>query len=224
MAMALSPKAINRTDAELMELFGVLYFEPGTVTEVTALEDDLYFYKSYVGPHAIDVEFGDCLFWVSADMNQAHLTRGPAKVESRHLGTVIRGFMPENKSSGIVTKTNLPYVNGCSTKQVFPPERLGDPTLQILDIPPYSSEQAHHIHSTARVVLVLRGSGFSVVGMDQAVVREPLRPGKVVILHKMAPHHFETEGEHLVVLPLHVWSSVPELEKRHPMFNGTFLT
>lgn len=219
-----SPRPIDRTDAELMELFGVQYFEPGVVAEVEAREDDLYYYKSYIGPHGIDVAFGDCVFWVSADMSQAHLVRGPAKVDSLHLGTVIRGFMPENKSSGIVTKTNLPYVNGCSTKQVFPPERLGDPTLQILDIPPYSSEQAHHIHSTARVVLVLRGKGYSIVGMDRAVVREPLYPGKVVILHKMSPHHFETEGEHLVVLPLHVWSSVPELEKRHPMFNGTFPT
>jgi hypothetical protein len=74
------------------------------------------------------------------------------------------------------------------------------------------------------VVLVLSGSGTSVVGMDTENIREPLYPGKVVVLHKMSPHHFETDGERLIVLPLHVWSSVGHMESNHPMYNGTHLT
>ena len=115
--------------------------------------------------------------------------------------------MPENKTSGIYTKAYLPYVNGCSTKQIFPPERVGDPTLQLLDMPPYSSEQAHHIHSTVRIVYVVSGTGKSLVGMDKMTISEDLYPGKVIILQKMCPHHFETDQDRIILLPLHVFSS-----------------
>ena len=119
----------------------------------------------------------------------------PAHVTSHHVVTVIRGYMSEDKSSAIIRKTNLPYVNSCSTKQVFPPERLGDPTLQLLDIPPYSTEQAHHIHSTVRVAYILSGTGRSIVGMGEHYVTEKLYHGKTVIpqkcvhiiLRRMAP-------------------------------------
>lgn len=208
----------------LKKLFGAEYFEPGETATLESPDDDLYHYKAYIGKHTVEVERGDCCYWVSDDMTEAFITRGPATVETTRLATVIRGYKPENKSSSIVTRTNLPYVNGCSTKQVFPPDRIGDPTLQILDIPPYSAEQAHHVHSTARVVIVLRGTGRSIVGMEQKTITEDLYEGKVVILHKFSPHHFETDGEHLLVLPLHVFSSSGPIESNHPMFNGTHLT
>jgi hypothetical protein len=209
---------------ELRRVFGVDYFEPGTTAIAEAREDDLYFYRVFVGPQDVAVERGDCAYFLSADKRTAHLVRGPAKFRSEHVATVIRGYMPETKTSTIVTRTNLPYVNGCSTKQVFAPDRLGDPTLQLLDIPPYSSEQAHHIHSTVRVAHILSGTGRSIVGMQSKFVTEPLYPGKTVILQKMSPHHFETDGEHLIVLPLHVYSSVGPMETNHPMFNGTHMT
>lgn len=208
----------------LKQLFGVDYFDEGTRTIQEARDNDLYYYKVFVGAHSIDIEKGDSCYSLSDDKTTALLCRGPRRIQSRHVATLIRGFMPENKSCEIVTKTNLPYVNGCSSKQVFPPDRHGDPTLQILNIPPHSSEQAHHIHSTVRVAYILSGSGRSVVGMDNKVVVEDLYPGKTVILQKMCPHHFETDGEHLVVLPLHVFSSVGMLEQNHPMFNGTHMT
>jgi len=210
-------------EEDLGALFGVEYFEPGASAVIEARPDDLYYYKTYIGAHDVAVEYGDCIFWISDDNTTVFQQRGPVSIKSRRIATVIRGYMPENKSSEIVTKTSLPYVNGCSTKQVFPPERLGDPTMQILDMPPYSSEQAHHIHSTVRVVYVLKGSGRSVVGMDVKTIKEALYPGKVILLQKMSPHHFETDGESLVVLPLHVWSSVGQLESNHPMFNGTHM-
>lgn len=215
---------IDTNDEYLKSLFGVQYFEPGENTVIEAKEDDLYFFTSYVGKHSISLEKGDCVYFLSKDKKTAYLNRGPKKIESYHIATVIRGYMPENKSCEIVTKTNLPYVNGCSTKQVFAPDRLGDPTLQILDIPPFSSEQAHHIHSTVRVAYVISGTGRSIVGMNDKNVCEDLYPGKVVILDKMCPHHFDTNSEHLIVLPLHIFSSIGALENNHPMFNGTHMT
>jgi mannose-6-phosphate isomerase-like protein (cupin superfamily) len=208
---------------DLKKLFGVQYFEPNDNAVVTASSSDLYFYTTYVGSHEIEVERGDCVYFISDDRRSALLQRGPVKVQSSHVATVIRGYMPEDKTSGIVTKTVLPYVNGCSTKQIFPPDRLGDPTLQMLNMPPHSSEQVHHIHSTVRVVYVLSGSGRSVVGMDGKEVIENLYPGKSLVLEPMCPHHFETDEESLIVIPLHVFSSVGASESNHPMFNGTHL-
>lgn len=213
---------MSASNLRLEESFGVRYLEPEVKALIRAREDDLYDYTVYAGAHAIELERGDCVFWLGDDRDEAHLRRGPATIQSRWLATVIRGYMPENKSSGLQTRTNLPYVNGCSTRQVFPPERLGDPTLQLLDMPPYASEQAHHIHSTVRVVYVLRGSGRCIVGMNDRQVVRPLIPGQIVIFEKMCPHHFETDDEHLIVLPLHVFSSVGALEHSHPMFNGTY--
>ena len=208
---------------ELMQTFGARYFEPGDQKVVFANKDNLYWYACYVGMHDIKVEEGDCLWWINAEKTACHMKRGPYSVKSAHFAVLMRGFMPEEKTTSIVQRTVLPYVNGCSTKQVFPPDRPGDPTLQLLDIPPHSSEQAHHIHSTVRCVYVLRGSGRSVVGMNKATIEEKLVPGKVVILEPMCPHHFETDDDHCVVVPFHVWSTTPGVENIHPMFNGTFM-
>ena len=145
-------------------------------------------------------------------------------MESNEFAVFIRGYAPPEKSASLRSRMTLPYVNGCSTRQIFPPERIGDPTLQLLNIPPYSSEQAHHIHSTVRVVHVLAGRGHSVVGMNDASIRTALAPGMMCILDNMCPHHFETDDSKLLVMPVHVWSTAPGgLECVHPMFNGTFL-
>ena len=75
-----------------------------------------------------------------------------------------------------------------------------------------------------RVVHVLKDRGFSVVGMNDMTIRQELTPGMTVVLEKMCLYHFETEGEALVVMPVHVWSAPPNgIENNHPMFNGTFL-
>lgn len=209
------------TGTPIETLYGARYLPAGTRTVVTASADNLYYYKCFIGAHTIQVEFGDCVFFLGHDRTTAFLRRGPCKVESEHIASIVRGYMPENRSSTVMNRTVLPYVNGCSTKQVFPPDRLGDPTLQLLDMPPFTSEQQHHIHSTARVVYVQAGRGHSIVGMDTAFATTELTPGMVCILEPMCPHHFTTEAERLIVLPLHIFSSVHGLEHQHPMFNGT---
>lgn len=205
----------------LQELYGVKYYESSSSSHIVAPIDSLYYYEIYIGHHDVVIERGDCAYWISEDGLTAHLTRGYAEVHTTQVLTIIRGYMPENKMSEIKNKTCLPYINGCSTKQIFPPDRLGDPTLQMLLMPPNTEEQAHHIHSTVRVVYVQSGSGYSIVGMKNQTIKEKLYKGKVIVLNEMCPHHFKTENESLVVIPLHVWSSVASLEQNHPMFNGT---
>lgn len=201
--------------------WGVNYLDSSEKQIIEAPANDLYYYKVFVGEHNIDIERGDCLYHISIEKDLAHIRRGPCKVSSKYFAVLIRGYMPDERSVRFSHSTRLPYINGCSTKQLFAPVRLGDPTLQMLLMPPHTSEQTHHIHSTTRVVYVLSGSGQSIVGMPNATIQEPLTPGKIIILDGMCPHHFVTKEESLVVLPLHVFSSVGKNEFNHAMFNGT---
>lgn len=223
---ASAPVSKNDTVAlkrDLAELYGVRYFAAGATEIADARSTNSYFYRAFVGAHDIAVEAGDCVYWIGDEAGSAALRRGPAQVHSRYLATVIRGYMPEDKTTSIRQGTTLPYVNGCSTKQLFPPERPGDPTLQLLHMPPYTTEQAHHIHSTARVVYVASGHGTSVVGVGAQTITHPLSPGMVCILEPMCPHHFETQEHALLCIPLHIFSSIGRQELDHPMFNGTHL-
>ncbi len=212
--------------SRLMQLFGVRYFESGVREVVASHPFDAYTYKTYFGSHRIEVEQGDSVWYLDDNGRTAKVSNGPCGVDSAIWATVIRGYrVMGDRAVSLSTNSNLPYVNGCSTWQVFPPDRPGDPTLQHLKIPPYSSEQAHHIHSTVRIVYVLEGHGYSKVGMRGNYVMQELKPGMLVVLEKMVPHHFETpQGEWLSVIPLHVFSALPGgIENNHPMFNGTYL-
>ena len=212
--------AINR---DLAELYGVRFFGPGSQAVVEAKPTNLYHYRAFIGLHDVTVEAGDCVYFLDDDARSAALRQGATRVTSRHLATVIRGYMPEDKWTTIQQGTTLPYVNGCSTKQLFPADRPGDPTLQLLYMPPHTTEQVHHIHSTVRVVYVLSGRCLSVVGLGDHTVTRELSHGMVCILEPMCPHHFETGSEPLLCVPLHVFSSTGRLELDHPMLHGTHL-
>ena len=206
----------------IIENYGVKYFETSAPEIFEASGEQLYHFKTFTGEHEIEVEFGDAVYYFSDDLQTAFVRRGECAIKSKHCATVIRGYMPPDASCSLLGTTVLPYINGCSTKQIFPPIRAGDPTLQYLFMPPHSREQEHHIHSTVRVVLVLRGRGVSVVGLENTVFKRKLKPGIVCIFEPMCPHHFETPfSEPLIVAPLHVFSAIPNLETNHPMFNGT---
>jgi mannose-6-phosphate isomerase-like protein (cupin superfamily) len=204
------------------KIFGAHFIE-NKVSVVESCPDDLYFFRAFVGKQTIRVEQGDGLFTLNEDIKEASFRRGPIDLESLHFSVLVRGYSAPDKRVSLRERTYLPYVNGCSTRQIIPPERPGDPTLQMLYLPPHSSEQAHHIHSTARVVYVLKGSGTCVVGMEKSIRKTALKSGMVCILERMCPHHFETDESELLVLPVHVWSSVGGSEYNHPMYNGTFL-
>lgn len=182
-------------DGNLERLFGVQYLRKGVRAIINSNEYDAYTFSTYFGQHDVRVEQGDSLWWLSDEGTEALVMSGPAKVSSKIWATVIRGYRTARKQIVLSANTTLPYVNGCSTCQLFPPDRIGDPTLQLLKMPPYSSEQAHHIHNTVRIVYVFGGRRYSIVGMSDKNVKKSLIPGMLIVLDINGVHHFETEGE-----------------------------
>jgi uncharacterized RmlC-like cupin family protein len=191
-------------------------------TIIESSEHNLYQYKAYIGNHIVPTDKKSS-YWFIDNNEVISLSGDGSNIDSKILCVEIFGYTPEKRSSSFNRLTDLPYINGCSTKQLINPNRLGDPTWQMLYIPPFTSEQAHHIHSTARIVYVLSGKGTSYIGQNDNYTVIPLNPGDVLILDKMVPHHFSTRDEGLVVLPLHIFSSIDQ-EFNHPMFNGTHKT
>lgn len=181
---------------------------------------ELYQYRVFVGHHLIETSVR-CSYWLIDGNRVISQTGNNQPLESQCMCVEIFGYTPEYRSSTFDRGTDLPYVNGCSTKQLINANRPGDPTFQYLFIPAGTSEQVHHIHATPRVVYVLKGQGVSVVGTPGKSKKYDLTPGDVVVLEKMVPHHFETSDQDLIVLPLHVFSTVGQQEFDHPMYNGT---
>ena len=189
---------------------------------VDSKDHDLYKYRVYIGAH--DIKTVDYNSYWYLDHGQVVSTTGTGEfLSSKQMCVEIFGYTPETRTSTFSRYTDLPYINGCSTKQLIDPVRAGDPTWQMLYIPTSTAEQAHHVHSTTRVVYVEAGHGFSHIGTEGNLKTYDLTPGTVVILDKMIPHHFSTNDSHLVVLPIHVFSSTAD-EHNHPMFQGTFRT
>ena len=182
--------------------------------------DNLYQFEVHVGQQNLKLKHGESAWYYEKRGGgiYANTTRNEQNIFSDMCCTIIKGYTPPNRTVEILT-TNLPYINGCSTESLLPPIRLGDPTIQLLYMPPHSSEQEEHIHSTSRVVTVLEGSGVSISHQGEI----PLNRGDVLILDKMVPHHFITHDKYLLCSPLHVWSSVGQQEQNHPMFNGTHI-
>jgi len=181
---------------------------------------ELYQYRVYIGPHNIDTHTHSSYWYV--DTNQVVSTTGTGStIFSSNMCVQIFGYTPETRTSTFERGTDLPYINGCSTKQLIHPVRAGDPTFQMLYMPPHTAEQAHHIHATSRIVYVVCGAGKSVVGNATKSTVYDLNEGDVILLDKMTPHHFETHDSSLLVLPVHVYSSVSSEEFNHPMFIGT---
>ena len=192
-----------------------IVIKSGRSVVVESTQFDLYQYRAYVGPHQIHTSSKNS-YWVLDNNEVGCFTGTNESINSSKLCVEIFGYTPEKRTSTFSRLTDLPYINGCSTKQLISPNRLGDPTWQLLHMPCFTSEQARHIHSTTRIVYVQSGQGWSHLGPD----RLSLEPGDVIVLDKMIPHHFSTESDSLIVLPLHVFSSTSQ-EFDHPMFNGT---
>jgi quercetin dioxygenase-like cupin family protein len=181
---------------------------------------DLYQYRVFVGYNEIVTDMRASYWYI--DNNTVISTTGTGNsIISYKVCVEIFGYTPETRTSTFDRGTDLPYINGCSTKQLINPVRPGDPTFQMLYMPPYTAEQAHHIHATARIVYVARGTGRSIVGSDTKSTIYDLNEGDVILLDKMVPHHFETDSSELLVLPIHVYSSIASEEYNHPMFIGT---
>lgn len=182
--------------------------------------NELYQYKVYVGFNVIKTDKRSSYWFIDNDTVYCK-TGDDTELTSHKMCVEIFGYTPENRSSTFGRGSELPYINGCSTKQLIPTARLGDPTFQLLYIPEGTSEQMHHIHATPRVVFVSKGRGRSIVGTAGKNTIYDLVENDVIILGKMIPHHFETTDSELIVLPVHIFSSTGSDEFNHPMFNGT---
>lgn len=204
----------------IAKTYGAYYFRGDEPQVYSGRPNDLYSYKAYHGEHTIEIEQGDSLIYVENQGNLAVWVAGPKTVQSKHCAILYRGYQCGSKTVSVDQNVNLPYVNGCATRQLFHPERIGDPTFQQLTMPPHTSEQVHHIHSTPRVVYVKSGRGFSIVGQGDKSETTELVAGMTCVLDPMCPHHFKTEDDYLIVLPAHIYSSTSS-EHNHPMFNGT---
>jgi mannose-6-phosphate isomerase-like protein (cupin superfamily) len=193
-----------------------------TTQVVESSEQDLYQYVCYVKSQPV-VTNKKSSYWY-LNKKQVGCFTGTGEVfEDFEVCVELLGYTPESRTSSYTKGTDLPYLNGCSTKQLIPAVRNGDPTWQLLKMSPCTTEQKHHVHSTARVVYVVEGSGKSIVGMPDNQVSYDLKQGMVLVLDKMEAHHFESGKEGLLVAPFHVFSSGSN-EFNHPMFNGTHLT
>jgi mannose-6-phosphate isomerase-like protein (cupin superfamily) len=181
---------------------------------------DLYQYKVYGGTHNI-VTSPLSSYWYIDDEIVVSETGNGETLSSSKMCVEIYGYTPETRTSSFNRGTDLPYINGCSAKQLITPVRPGDPTFQMLHIPPFCSEQEHHIHATPRVVYITEGAGVSVVGTPEFQKEYELNVGDIILLSKMTPHHFKTTDSKLVVLPIHIFSSIASAEFDHPMYNGT---
>jgi quercetin dioxygenase-like cupin family protein len=198
-------KIINKTDPQVLD----------------SLSTELYQHRIYIGQHAVTESSRNSYWYVDNDTVVSKTGVDGLIINSSSMCVEIYGYTPETRTSTYSRGTDLPYINGCSTKQLITPVRPGDPTFQMLYIPKGVSEQEHHIHATARIVYVARGRGKSVVGTLGNSTVYDLNEGDIIVLGKMIPHHFETSDSDLLVLPLHIFSSIASEEFNHPMYNGT---
>jgi hypothetical protein len=135
-----------------------------TPSVIESSDRDLYQYKCYVKSQPITTSKHSS-YWYLNDREVGCFSGDGSVFDDFTVCVEILGYTPEKRTSTYQRGTDLPYLNGCSTKQLIPPNRSGDPTWQMLQMSPKTTEQEHHVHSTARVVYVLSGEGTSVVGM-----------------------------------------------------------
>lgn len=178
-----------------------------------------YVYNVFIGKKTI-LPNSYSSYWVIKNKKVECLTTNKP-FKSKKLCIEMVGYICENRTSTFIMKTEHPYINGCSTKELIPPARKGDPTMQLLFMPCHTSEQEHHIHTTDRVVYVKDGYGECVYGTPNNTKKIKLKPNMTLVIPKMTLHHFETQESSLTVIPFHVFSSIPNIEFDHPMMNGT---
>jgi mannose-6-phosphate isomerase-like protein (cupin superfamily) len=194
-------------------------YNRGTTLVASCDKNEMYQHRTFIGDHVIETNTTNSYWYVDGD-SVVSTTGDGQQLHSHTMCVEIFGYTPETRTSTFTRGTDLPYINGCSTKQLIPPVRNGDPTFQYLCIPVFTSEQAHHIHSTARTIYVASGSGRCIIGTSLKHTTYDLREGDVILISKMVPHHFETTEDELVVLPVQIYSAGQQ-ESNHPMFNGT---
>ncbi len=112
----------------------------------------------------------------------------------------------------------LCYIDNCSTTQLVPPVRLGDPTLQQLYFPK-DVNQTMHIHPTIRLGYVYSGAGIcKTTSGDEFTLEE----GQAFYLKERFLHGFKSLDKPITVIVYHPDSDVGPTDQIHPMISRTY--
>jgi quercetin dioxygenase-like cupin family protein len=112
----------------------------------------------------------------------------------------------------------LRYIDGCTDSLLIPPQRYGEPCLNLLYFPP-GIEQTMHTHPSSRSGLILSGAGVC----DTPEGQVDLLPGTLFCIHTDGPHRFITTDSEMRVLAFHPDSDFGPKDEDHPMLNRTFV-
>ena len=112
----------------------------------------------------------------------------------------------------------LHYIDGCSDTLLIPPTIKGDACLNLLYLPP-GTTQTMHTHPSFRFGMIVDGSGFCDDGTDP----EPLHSGKIFFIAPNGKHRFRTMDEPLRVIAFHPDSDFGPHHDDHPMINRTMV-
>lgn len=118
----------------------------------------------------------------------------------------------------IERRGRLRYIDGCTDSLLIPPQMSGDPCLNALYFPAGVS-QTEHTHPSARVGLVVSGTGLCLT--PEATF--PLTPGLTFIIRAEGRHSFKTAEEEMVVVAYHPDSDYGPTHEAHPMINRTLV-
>jgi quercetin dioxygenase-like cupin family protein len=112
----------------------------------------------------------------------------------------------------------LRYIDGCSDSLLISPVVAGDPCLNLLYLPPHTT-QTEHTHPSCRVGMIASGKGVCKTPAETF----PLEPGMVFNIAPEALHSFHTSDESLRVIAWHPDSDFGPTHHDHPMINRTII-
>lgn len=112
----------------------------------------------------------------------------------------------------------LSYIDGCSDSLLISPVVEGDPCLNLLYLPPQTT-QTEHTHPSCRLGMIASGRGICRTPRDEF----PLQPGDVFEISADALHSFHTLEESLRVIAWHPDSDFGPTHRNHPMINRTII-
>lgn len=116
----------------------------------------------------------------------------------------------------IEQKGRLTYIDGCTDSLLISPPVMGDPCLNLLQIPSHTF-QSQHTHPSFRIGVVVKGFGVCVTPEKKF----DLTPGQLFMIPKDAFHSFTTQEEDLLVVAYHPDSDFGPTHENHPMINRT---
>ncbi|MCH2045481.1 MAG: AraC family ligand binding domain-containing protein [Saprospiraceae bacterium] len=137
-----------------------------------------------------------------------------------------RGFLIEQRDFNgflhiggpIESKGRLRYIDGCTDSLLIAPPIMGNPCLNLLNIPA-NTFQTQHTHPSFRIGMVVKGTGVCITPKGNS----PLKPGLIFVIPEEALHSFKTEEHDLLIIAYHPDSDFGPTHENHPMINRTII-